>query len=102
VTTSGTRGSGEGEEVVLGVDTHLDFHVVGVVLDPLGRRLGKSTCRRDPVRLSSADAFCYHPQWADTPLWAVRARRTFADPRVVRRGSAFSSHLRRTPLLRTS
>jgi hypothetical protein len=26
-------------EVVLGVDTHLDFHV-GVALDELGRRLG--------------------------------------------------------------
>ena len=29
------------EEVVLGVDTHLDFHVA-VVLDHLGRRLGES------------------------------------------------------------
>ena len=27
--------------MVLGVDTHLDFHVA-VVLDPLGRRLGES------------------------------------------------------------
>jgi transposase len=40
VTTSGTRRSGDVAEVVLGVDTHLDFHV-GVVLDPLGRRLGE-------------------------------------------------------------
>jgi hypothetical protein len=40
VTTSGTRGSGDVTEVVLGVDTHLDFHVA-VVLDPLGRRLGE-------------------------------------------------------------
>ena len=29
-------------EVVLGVDTHLEFHVVAVVLDRLGRRLGES------------------------------------------------------------
>ena len=29
------------EEVVLGVDTHLDFHVA-MVLDHLGRRLGES------------------------------------------------------------
>jgi transposase len=28
-------------EVVLGVDTHLDFHVA-VVLDPMGRRLGET------------------------------------------------------------
>jgi hypothetical protein len=40
VTTSGTRGSGDVTEVVLGVDTHLDFHVA-VVLDPMGRRLGE-------------------------------------------------------------
>lgn len=41
--TSGTRGgSREVAEVVLGVDTHLDFHVA-VVLDHLGRRhLGES------------------------------------------------------------
>jgi transposase len=39
---NGTRGSGDSaEEVVLGVDTHLDFHVA-VVLDHLGRRLGES------------------------------------------------------------
>ncbi len=38
--TSGTRGSGDIAEVVLGVDTHLDFHVA-VVLDRLGRRLGE-------------------------------------------------------------
>jgi transposase len=44
VATSGTRGSGDATqatEVVLGVDTHLDFHVV-VVLDHLGRRLGEA------------------------------------------------------------
>ena len=36
------RGFGHSvEEVVLGVDTHLDFHVA-VVLDHLGRRLGES------------------------------------------------------------
>lgn len=29
-------------EVILGVDTHLDFHVA-VVLDHLGRRLGESS-----------------------------------------------------------
>jgi hypothetical protein len=41
VTSSGARGAGDvADEVVLGVDTHLDFHVA-VVLDRLGRRLGK-------------------------------------------------------------
>ena len=35
------RGSGDVAEVVLGVDTNLDFHVA-VVLDQLGRRLGES------------------------------------------------------------
>ncbi len=40
--TSGTRGPEDVDEVVLGVDTHLDFHVVAVVLDRLGRRLGES------------------------------------------------------------
>jgi transposase len=40
VTASGTRVSGDVAEVVLGVDTHLDFHVA-VVLDRLGRRLGE-------------------------------------------------------------
>src|SRR5215204_2240042 len=36
------------------------------------------------------------------PYWASRARRTLADPlRVLRRGSAFSSHLLRTYLPRT-
>lgn len=39
--TSGTRGPEDVAEVVLGVDTHLDFHVA-VVLDRLGRRLGES------------------------------------------------------------
>jgi transposase len=29
-----------GDEVVLGVDTHLDFHVA-VALDRMGRRLGE-------------------------------------------------------------
>jgi transposase len=38
--TSGTCGPEDAAEVVLGVDTHLDFHVA-VVLDPLGRRLGE-------------------------------------------------------------
>src|SRR5918994_3757951 len=43
MTTNGARRSGEATrtEVVLGVDTHLDFHVA-VVLDHLGRRLGES------------------------------------------------------------
>ena len=62
----------------------------------------RSTCRRDPIRLSSSVALCYHPWWADPPLWAVRARRMFADPRVLRRGSAFSSHLPRTLYTRSS
>jgi hypothetical protein len=45
VTTTGGEHRAEGSatvvEVVLGVDTHLDFHVA-VVLDHLGRRLGES------------------------------------------------------------
>jgi transposase len=41
MTTSGTCGGEDVVEVVLGVDTHLDFHVA-VVLDHLGRRLGES------------------------------------------------------------
>jgi transposase len=41
VTRSGARGAGDvADEVVLGVDTHLDFHVA-VALDRLGRRLGE-------------------------------------------------------------
>ena len=41
MTTSGTRGSGGlADGVMLGVDTHLDFHVA-VVLDRLGRPLGE-------------------------------------------------------------
>jgi hypothetical protein len=46
VTTSVTRGSdGLADGVVLGVDTHLDFHVAAV-LDRLGRRLGEVKVRR--------------------------------------------------------
>ncbi len=43
MTTNGARRSAEATrtEVVLGVDTHLDFHVA-MVLDHLGRRLGES------------------------------------------------------------
>jgi hypothetical protein len=40
VTTNSTCGSRDVDEVLLGVDTHLDFHVA-VVLDILGRRLGE-------------------------------------------------------------
>ena len=41
MTRSGARVAGDvADEVVLGVDTHLDFHVA-VALDQLGRRLGK-------------------------------------------------------------
>jgi len=39
VTTSDTCRSGDVVEVVLGVDTHLDFHVA-VASDQLGRPLG--------------------------------------------------------------
>ena len=41
MTRSDTCGGEDMVEVVLGVDTHLDFHVA-VVLDHLGRRLGES------------------------------------------------------------
>ncbi len=41
MTTNGTYRSRDVTEVVLGVDTHLDFHVA-VVLDRLGRCLGES------------------------------------------------------------
>jgi transposase len=41
VSRSGTRGAGDAADgVVVGVDTHLDFHVA-VALDQLGRRLGE-------------------------------------------------------------
>lgn len=41
MTRSGTRGAGDvADGVVVGVDTHLDFHVA-VALDRLGRRLGE-------------------------------------------------------------
>jgi transposase len=41
VRRSGAHGAGDvADEVVLGVDTHLDFHVA-VALDRLGRRLGE-------------------------------------------------------------
>jgi hypothetical protein len=39
--TSGRCGPEDVAEVVLGVDTHLEFHVA-VVLERLGRRLGES------------------------------------------------------------
>jgi transposase len=39
VTTTAAQRSGTAVEVVLGVDTHLDFHVA-VALDELGKRLG--------------------------------------------------------------
>jgi transposase len=42
VTTVGTEGMETKVEVVLGVDTHLDFHVA-VAIDHLGRRLGESS-----------------------------------------------------------
>jgi transposase len=42
VTTTAAQRSGTAVEVVLGVDTHLDFHVA-VALDELGRRLGDLT-----------------------------------------------------------
>jgi hypothetical protein len=60
-TTSGVedrRGEESGttsvEEVVLGVDTHLDAHVA-VALDGLGRRLGELSYRR-PGRATSASS----------------------------------------------
>src|SRR5918993_1105017 len=65
------------------------------------RQWGRSICRLCPIRLSSVDALCYYPWWADPPLWAVRARQPLQTPRVLRRGSAFSSHLRRILLPRT-
>src|SRR5918993_1805486 len=65
------------------------------------RQRGRSICRLCPIRLSSVDALCYYPWWADPPLWAVRARQPLQTPRLLRRGSAFSSHLRRIPLPRT-
>src|SRR5829696_8594053 len=63
------------------------------------RHRGRSTCRRDPIRLSPSVALCYHPWWADPPsYWAVRACILLADPKgTAYGGSAFSSHLPRTP-----
>jgi hypothetical protein len=55
VTTSDTCRSRDVAEVVLGVDTHLDFHVA-VALDQLGRPLGglkvSTTTRGYPVASS--------------------------------------------------
>ena len=48
-------------------------HLAAVLVD---EAQSKSTCRRDPTRLSSSVALCYHPLRADPPLWAVRARQT--------------------------
>jgi hypothetical protein len=46
------------------------------------RHRGRSSCRRDPIRLSPLVALCYHPWWADPPsYWAVRARILLADPK---------------------
>jgi len=42
--TSGRCGPEDVAGVVLGVDTHLEFHLA-VVLDRLGRRLGESKAR---------------------------------------------------------
>ncbi len=42
MTTTAAQRSGTAVEVVLGVDTHLDFHVA-VALDELGGRLGDLT-----------------------------------------------------------
>jgi transposase len=41
VTTIGAEGPDTEVAVILGVDTHLDFHAA-VAVDPLGRRLGES------------------------------------------------------------
>jgi hypothetical protein len=61
VTTNGTCGSRDVTEVVLGMDTHLDFHVA-VVLDLLGRRLGESkiptTLKGYRNLLRWAEGFC--------------------------------------------
>ena len=48
MSTSGGRESRDVTEVVLGVDTHLDFHVA-VVLDHLGKRLGPASHRHGPL-----------------------------------------------------
>src|SRR5215203_2906608 len=57
------------------------------------RHRGRSACRLCPIRLSSLDALCYHPWWADPPsIVGLRARRAVADPQ----GSAYGgrpSHL---------
>ncbi len=47
MTTNGMYRSRDVTEVVLGVDTHLDFHVA-VVLDHLGRRLGELSVPTTP------------------------------------------------------
>jgi transposase len=47
VTTLSTEGMETEGEVVLGVDTHLDFHVA-VAIDHLGRRLGESSVPTTP------------------------------------------------------
>jgi hypothetical protein len=46
-------------EVILGVDTHLDFHVA-VAIDHLGRRLGESSVRQRPRRVTRG--YCAGPK----------------------------------------
>jgi hypothetical protein len=49
--TSGRRGPQDVAEVVLGVDTHLDFHVA-VAIDHLGREAWASRACRQPRRVT--------------------------------------------------
>jgi len=76
VTTRGTHGSGgSDDEVVLGVDTHLDFHVA-VVLDRLGRRLGEVKVPTTTATLLSVAVPPYHAGFGKPGAWTPRVRAT--------------------------
>jgi transposase len=81
---SGARGAGDVTEgVVLGVDTHLDFHVA-VALDRLGRRLGE-------VKVpTTAEGYERVLRWAEGfgPVWCAGIEGTSSY------GAGLTSHLK--------
>ena len=74
MTTSGRCGPEDVAEVVLGVDTHLDFHVA-VVLDPLGRYLGES---KAPTTLKGYRKLL---SWAEVNKGRKKDRSCYYTPR---------------------
>jgi hypothetical protein len=67
------------------------------------RQRGRSSCRLCPILLSCLVVLCYHHSWADPPSWTLEPVWLLQTYSVLRTwGSAFSSHLRRTPSTRSS